>query len=39
MLNFETSYLVRLDLDDAGYEAVRRLAAQGEIATSWHAHA
>ena len=39
MLYFDTSYLVRLYLDDAGCEPVRDLAAQSEIASGWHAQA
>jgi predicted nucleic acid-binding protein len=39
MLYFDTSYLVRLYLDDTGFESVRALAAQGEIASCWHAQA
>ena len=39
MLYFDTSYLVRLYLDDTGCEPVRELAAQNEIASCWHAQA
>ena len=39
MLYFDTSYLVRLYLDDAGCEPVRELAAQNEVASCWHAQA
>ena len=39
MLYFDTSYLVRLYLDDAGCELVRELAAQNKIASCWHAQA
>ena len=39
MLYFDTSYLVRLYLDDAGCELVRELAAQSEVASCWHAQA
>lgn len=39
MLYFDTSYLVRLYLDDTGCEPVRELAAQSEIASCWHAQA
>jgi predicted nucleic acid-binding protein len=38
-LYFDTSYLVRLYLDDKGCEQVRALAAQGDIASCWHAQA
>jgi predicted nucleic acid-binding protein len=35
---FDTCYLVRLYLEDAGFEAVRELAGEGlTIASSWHA--
>lgn len=39
MIFFDTSYLVRLYLDDKGFEAVRELAGTDEIASSWHAQA
>ena len=39
MRYFDTSHLVRLYLDDAGFAAVRALAAQGDIASCWHAQA
>ncbi len=36
---FDTSYLVRLYLEDAGFEEVRALAETGQgIAAAWHAH-
>ncbi len=37
MIYLDTSYLVRLYLDDAGFEMVRALAARGEVASCWHA--
>ena len=39
MLYFDTSYLVRLYLDDAGCELVRELATHSEVASCWHAQA
>lgn len=36
---FDTSYLVRLYLEDAGYEWVREWASRHAIASSWHARA
>jgi predicted nucleic acid-binding protein len=34
---FDTSYLVRLYLEENGSDVVRHLAAQDDIASSWHA--
>ncbi|HUF61493.1 MAG TPA: type II toxin-antitoxin system VapC family toxin [Verrucomicrobiales bacterium] len=39
MIFFDTSYLVRLYLDEKGSEAVRALAETAPIASSWHAQA
>jgi predicted nucleic acid-binding protein len=39
MIFFDTTYLVRLYLDENGCEAVRELAAALPIASSWHAQA
>jgi predicted nucleic acid-binding protein len=37
---FDTSYLVRLYLEDKGYETVRKLASQhATIASAWHGRA
>ncbi len=39
-LYFDASYLVRLYLDDTGFEAVRQLAAEAPaLASSWHGRA
>ena len=37
MIFFDTSYLVRLYLEENGSDAVRCLAAQDDVAASWHA--
>lgn len=39
MIYFDTSYLVRLYLDDFGFELVRALASKDDIASAWHAQA
>jgi predicted nucleic acid-binding protein len=39
MIFFDTSYLVRLYLDEPGADAVRELAKAQPISTSWHAQA
>jgi predicted nucleic acid-binding protein len=39
MIFFDTTYLVRLYLDEKGFDAVRALALRAPIASSWHAQA
>jgi predicted nucleic acid-binding protein len=39
MIFFDTTYLVRLYLDDRGHESVRELATQNRITSSWHGQA
>lgn len=39
MIFFDTTYLVRLYLDDKGCEEVRELAARQPLAGAWHAQA
>ncbi len=39
MIYFDTSYLVRLYYSDAGWPAVRQLAATDHVACAWHGQA
>lgn len=39
MIYFDTSYLVRLYYQDAGWQVVRKLAATDHVACAWHGQA
>ena len=36
MIYFDTSYLIRLYIEDPGWETVRALAGSDEVASCWH---